>query len=45
LRRAVDAINSTRAESVRPLDEDLARRTKYAIKKLEEISSGSDGSG
>ena len=45
LRRAVDAINSTRAESVRPLDKDLARRTKYAIKKLEEISSGSDGSG
>lgn len=39
LRRAVDAINSTRPESVRPLDKDLTRRTRNAIKKLEEISS------
>jgi hypothetical protein len=44
LRRAVDAINSTRPESVKPLDRDLARRTKYAIKKLEEISSGENES-
>jgi len=44
LRRAVDAINSTRPESVKPLDKDLARRTRYAIKKLEEISSGGNGS-
>ena len=38
LRRAVDAINSTRPEAVKPLDKDLARKTRYAIKKLEEMS-------
>lgn len=36
-RRAVDAINSTRPESVRPLDKDLVRKARSAIKKLEEV--------
>jgi len=42
-RRAVDAINATRPESVRPLDRDLFRRTRSAVKKLEEISQGEPG--
>lgn len=42
-RRAVDAINSTRPESVKPLDRDLFRRTRSAIKKLEEISQSGPG--
>lgn len=42
-RRAVDAINSTRPESVKPLDRDLFRRTRNAVKKLEEISQGGPG--
>lgn len=44
-RKAVDAINSIRPESVKPLDKDLARKTRYAIKKLEEISQGEPQSG
>jgi hypothetical protein len=44
-RRAIDAINSTRPDSVKPLDKDLARRTRYAIKKLEEINQGEPQSG
>ena len=44
-RRAIDAINSIRPESVKPLDKDLARKTKYAIKKLGEISQSEPQSG
>lgn len=44
-RRAIDAVNSIRPESVKPLDKDLARKTKYAIKKLEEISQSEPQSG
>lgn len=40
LRKAVDAINSIRPESVRPLDKDLFRKTGYAVSKLEEIRQG-----
>jgi hypothetical protein len=39
-RKAVDAINATRPESIKPLGRDLFRRTRSAIKKLEEISQG-----
>jgi len=38
LRHAVNAINAIRSESVIPLEPDLARRTKWAIKKLEEVT-------
>lgn len=40
LRKHIDGINSIRPESVKPLDKDLDRRVKYAIKKLEEIRQG-----
>jgi ribosome-binding protein aMBF1 (putative translation factor) len=38
LRHAVNAINAIRSESVTPLEPDLARRAKWAIKKLEEVT-------
>lgn len=37
LRRALNAINNTRPESVVPLDPDLGRKTKWAIKKLQQF--------
>lgn len=36
-RRAVNWINSTRPEAVVPLEPELMRRAKFAIKKLEEV--------
>jgi predicted Zn-dependent protease len=42
-RRAVDAINSTRPESVRPLEKDLVRKTRSALKKLEEVLRDESG--
>ncbi len=37
-RHAVNAINATRPESIIPLEPDLERRTRWAIKKLEEVT-------
>jgi hypothetical protein len=39
-RRAIDAINSIRPEQVKPLDKDLHRKSRSAIKKVEEIIQG-----
>jgi hypothetical protein len=40
VRKAVDAINSTRPDSVKPIDKDLFRRLGYAMKRLEEMRQG-----
>ena len=37
-RKAVNAINSTRPEAVTPLEPELQRKAKSAIKKLEEVT-------
>jgi hypothetical protein len=37
-RHAVNAINAIRAESVTPLEPDLERKARWAIKKLEEVT-------
>jgi len=39
-RQAVNAINAVRPESVMPLEPDLERRVRWAIKKLEEVTTG-----
>jgi len=44
LRHAVNAINAIRSESVTPLEPDLVRRAKWAIKKLEEVTRSASGS-
>jgi len=42
-RHAVNAINAIRPESITPLEPDLERKAKWAIKKLEEITKSAIG--